>query len=356
LFSAEVPYFVEALVLVIFVLYVVLKGPRPESISLEALKKAGIDERQFSNAIESEKRFFSYWPVAWVLWFFLYVALGTESAVSKSDLPPYVMALYPVLSNVLNSATCIPFVGMYYELSENTTECPSKFVAQRRWFWFLLSFIAVTAAIESGLRVFLPDAATEAGYWASLISGCLVGVCIGLFVFKLLSLRLFDLPLWTILLLTLYVVVQPVFPAVTAPADDRVGYALVLVALYAKIVLLVVVEWMRDTYRILYFMLRSAEISDDGKVHEEFAQTATDAFGPPTGPSEIFKKLFAPAAGIVFLAVFVTELVEIAKGESPSLLKQAMPFIEAFCLAAFAFYAVFKGDREEKPHLERQFR
>jgi hypothetical protein len=79
----------------------------------------------------------------------------------------------------------------------------------------------------------------------------LVGLSTGLFVSKLTS-RLFDLPRWTLVLLTLYVVQQPVFAVITSdePMVERITYLLVLLALYTKFVLLVVVEWKRDNYRI----------------------------------------------------------------------------------------------------------
>jgi hypothetical protein len=81
-------------------------------------------------------------------------------------------------------------------------------------------------------------------------------------------------------------VMQPVF-AVIASDDallQRVAYIVVLTALYAKFWLLVVVEWKRDTYRILYFMQRDAQIAAGElpgapalpKPYEQFEPWATE--------------------------------------------------------------------------------
>jgi len=127
------------------------------------------------------------------------------------------------------------------------------------------------------------SAAGTVRHCASLVSGLFVGLSTGLFVAKLSS-RTFDLPQWELIVLTTYAVLQAVFPVLTEGKDEYIGYGVVIIALYAKIVLLVIIEWMRDQYRIQYYMLRARQIWDDereSKQHEWFAFHAKELYEPP---------------------------------------------------------------------------
>jgi hypothetical protein len=83
-----------------------------------------------------------------------------------------------------------------------------------------------------------------------------------------------------------YAVLQAVLPALSwrdDPFGEYVGYAAVIIALYSKLVLLVVVEWARDKYRVQYFMLRARQIYLDerrGKQHHWFAYQARELYHP----------------------------------------------------------------------------
>jgi hypothetical protein len=121
-FSFAVLYFVEALVLVIFVLYVVLKGQRDENVSNGTLTKP----------IKAENRFFQYWMLLLVFWLLLYILLAITSDTPQQP-------VYEVLRNLLNNLTCIPLLGMFYELTEKTTDklAAKSLSAVVRW---LMSF------------------------------------------------------------------------------------------------------------------------------------------------------------------------------------------------------------------------
>jgi hypothetical protein len=101
-------------------------------------------------------------------------------------------------------------------------------------------------------------------FWAALLSGLLVGVCTGLFISKLTS-RLIDLPLWTLVILGLYAVQQPLFAALTINDSlmATVAYLLTIMALYGKCLLLFVVEFARYRQRILYFMWRAPQFAEE---------------------------------------------------------------------------------------------
>jgi len=105
-----------------------------------------------------------------------------------------------------------------------------------------------------------------------------------LFVSKLAS-RTLDLPRWEIALLAMYAVLQAVFPALSWRDNfgEYVGYAVVILALYSKVVLLMVIEWARDNFRIQYYMLRARQIYlEERKVkqHILFACLARELYCP----------------------------------------------------------------------------
>jgi hypothetical protein len=74
--------------------------------------------------VKAENQFFSYWPALLALWAALYILLGLPALELIPDKTTNVGAnnMYVVGTNLLNNLTCIPFIGMYYEFSEKTTD------------------------------------------------------------------------------------------------------------------------------------------------------------------------------------------------------------------------------------------
>jgi hypothetical protein len=271
--------------------------------------------------------------------------MSTALGIDKLD-ATVAQRLYAILCNILNSLSCIPFLGMYYEL-ENTIADSNKAVAKRTWLAWISAFIAIVALAEYALGTYLPAYSKEVAYWSSLVSGVLVGVCTGLFISKLTS-RLFDLPLWTLLLLTVYVILQPVFAVITSNEYQNLSYLMVLIALYTKIVLLVVVEWKRDKHRILYFMTRAPE-TDDKKAHDEFSTIAEKAFGRRPDGGHFLKRWFFPILGAALFALLIQGIVSSTQTGGLESLKRASIYLElteAFFLFAFAVYIVARGPRK----------
>ncbi len=270
-------YITEAILLVFVATYVVKKGGRDET---------ALDNRALSRGLRAENRFFGYWPYLWLSWFALYVLLAYNSF---NPLPP---AFLDVIANFLNNLSGLFIFAMFFELTEKTDDRSSQGGKQM---WIPMLMLLILLAAGEGLLSTHVQAGAQAGirYIFGLLSGLLVGVTTALFVARLTS-RLFDFPVWVLAALSLFAVIQPVFPVLTAqnmPYHEPIGYVIAFVALYAKIALLIALEWMRDRYTVLYYLVNVARLFDDERerhMSETFKQVMTgfldDQPDPPKPP------------------------------------------------------------------------
>jgi hypothetical protein len=246
-------YVLEAALLILITSYVVRKGRRNER---------AITNKSLVRGFEAENQFFAFWPYLWVSWFFLYALLSWNS-LNKIDSP-----YFGVAANFINNLSAMLMLSMFVELTEKTTE-GADHGPQQVWLpvFLLLIVLAAAEALLYAKGFYAPGIASMFG----LLSGLLVGVVTGLLIAKLTS-RLFNLPITALVILTLFAVVQPVFPVLTsgptadpgmAPFMETIGYLAAAVALYAKVALLVVIEWMRDRYGILYYMVNQARLFEN---------------------------------------------------------------------------------------------
>jgi hypothetical protein len=51
---------------------------------------------------------------------------------------------------------------------------------------------------------------------------------------------------------------------------QRIGYAVLLIALFTKLMLLYVVEWRRDMFGILFFMSQANQIDEEENVRKRY--------------------------------------------------------------------------------------
>jgi hypothetical protein len=266
-------YVVEAVLVILVTVYITSRGTREESIT---------ENRSLQRGLRAENQFFAYWPLLWFSWFALYLILAFESLRQAQPLGSPPPAEWPYLSvalNFFNNLSGLFIFAMFYELTERTTR---GVASGRQHLWLpMLMLLAIIAVAEMLFYANTPQApagtpmatATQlelawrsrVAYVFQLISGVMVGMSTGLLVSRLTS-RLFSLPVSTLAALTLFAVIQPVFPVLTAQPDtvnSGIAYIAAFVALYAKIILLVTIEWMRDRYGILYYMVNVAKIFDD---------------------------------------------------------------------------------------------
>ena len=275
LFHGSSLYFIEAFFLIWIVWYVNSKGYKDDDIGDSAIRRAA----------RAENQFFQYWWPLWGTWFLLYMFLGVSSFKGwNTSKDVNVLGFHSVISDFLNNLSGVTFYGMYHVLSEDTVD---DHASRSRPVWFpvllLLIFLAVGEYSIATFNSFhFPMVLYHCG---ALISGLFVGTMTALFVAKLAS-RTIDLPQWELALLAMYAVLQAVYPALSWRDDhfgEYVGYAVVIIALYSKVVLLVVVEWARDEYRIQYYMLRARQIyvqERKSKQHDWFAYQARELYRP----------------------------------------------------------------------------
>jgi hypothetical protein len=137
---------------------------------------------ELNRAMNDEDRFFLYWRSLLISWFILYLFLALAVGPFERKLSNYVDN---VIENLLNNITCIPFIGMYYELAEKTDK-GSNPTAKQLWLPTALFFV-LAATVEYSLVGNTNDISSRAGFWASLFSGLISGICTALFVSKLTS-------------------------------------------------------------------------------------------------------------------------------------------------------------------------
>lgn len=241
--SQSAIYVVEAILVIFVGIYVTTRGGRDES---------SIQNAALTRALRAENRFFAYWPLLWMSWFVLYLMLAFN-AFNPVSSPYFVVGL-----NFVNNLSGLFIFALFYELTERTTHPGSN---QQLWMpmLMLLGALGVAEALcyAKGLN--------NLSYVFGLVSGLLVGVCTGLLVARLTS-RLFNLHIFPLVMLTLFAIIQPVFPILTAQTDtvsQGIAYVAALIALYAKVALLIVIEWLRDRFGVLYYMVNAARLFDD---------------------------------------------------------------------------------------------
>lgn len=235
-------YAAEAIVLIVIALKTIGLFLRfqPTTIDKPALKAAS----------GSTRMFLRFWVGLWISWVVLYSALATAEFAHWS---PLRIPLVNACLNVFNNFSGVFLISMYYEMTERTENPPSS----KRRIRFILAIILL-------LSLFVLELALEEPQKFSFLSGIIVGVSTGLLVTALAS-RIINLPLWAVVILTLYAVIQLAFPILTHQESwSRDILPLILVvAFLGKVFLLAIVHWARDTNRLLYYMARTRRIHDE---------------------------------------------------------------------------------------------
>jgi hypothetical protein len=268
LFSDSSVYYFEVILLFPIVVYITMKGRRDPHIA----RGYPVLER----GIRAENRFFDYWPYLWFSWFALYLllAISQSNKISIPTDPEHFKYLVPqpllaALINFSNNLSGLFFFALFVELSEKTD---SRTAGRHTWLPVLLVLLVLFAAEWVSTSAHETVLGTDPSMLWGLVSGLITGVFTALVIARLTS-KLFDLPLVTIAVLTLYVVIQPVFPFLAHPANDLetvVGFSLAMFALYGKAVLLLAVEWKRDQHRVFYYMVRVARIHEEEEERKLF--------------------------------------------------------------------------------------
>jgi hypothetical protein len=244
---AQVVDWVEMLVIIFVALQIVLKTK---------INAPG-DTPPMRAASNATKRFLSFWPLLWLSWFALYLFLAVSSAGIEL-LPKLIM---PAFLNLVNNLSGVLLFSMYYEMAFKTEPAGNSNAPTRLWIPATMILFVLWALELVATHIISSDMVGRVAVGFSLFSGIAVGITAGLLVTRLASKSL-GVPFWAISFLTMYAVIQPVFPLISRPNDDvdrHLSQIFVMVAFYGKILLLAVIHWLRDSNRLWYYMVEAAE-------------------------------------------------------------------------------------------------
>lgn len=212
------------------------------------------DQRQLQ-ALGAVRRFWNYWLLLWLAWFVFYLFLfGAEWLWQDDYHPIWMEGLLHFLNN--GSALCLGL--MYMELSERTGESERHY---QQWYPFLLIWVLL-----GGLEWLLLSMDANWMLPLAIFSGILGGGAMALFVSRFSS-KVWDVPRGVIVCLVGYAIIQPSLPFITQSLEassttgplvffEFLAVFLLIYAFVGKILLLLVVHWLRNTQRLRYYMLR----------------------------------------------------------------------------------------------------
>jgi len=255
-------YVAETLVLIIITLNIVFfPNYKTSNTTNDVLKSA-------SGAMD---RFLRFWPYLWSSWFILYLLLTLIDfkAFGGGSKSPVALAFV----NAANNLSGVVMFSMYFEMAERTDESTNR---QNNLYIPAIMILLVLLAFELILTTRITGHATRISLLFSFISGIIVGVITGLLVTRLCS-RFINLPLWAASFLTVYAVIQPVFPIIAQSQEQSVqlqqiseqeffkslSLYMAIIALYGKVLLLAIIHWVRDSNRLLYYMARARKVHDE---------------------------------------------------------------------------------------------
>ncbi|MEL6588680.1 MAG: hypothetical protein AAFQ68_01290 [Bacteroidota bacterium] len=203
-------------------------------------------------ASQAVRRFWNYWLLLWLAWFVFYIFLFSAAWFwPDSPHPLWMEGLLHFLNN--GSALCLGL--MYLELSERTDDSNRQ---HQQWYPFLLCWVLL-----GGLEAMLLSLDPQWVLPLSIFSGILGGGAMALFVSRFSS-KIWDVPQSVIFCLVGYAIIQPSLPFITQTVETAGGMGfmrflavfLLIYAFVGKMLLLLVVHWLRNTERLRYYMLR----------------------------------------------------------------------------------------------------
>jgi hypothetical protein len=247
-------YAVECIVAIIIAFNIVLFGNSPPRKNQHKTDNAVLNA-----AADASRRFLRFWPLLWSSWFLLYLILTLVTLGVLPDDSSFVNALL----NACNNASGVIMFSMYFEMAERSQEDPQQGaeVLYIPTGMVLLGLLALELIFTKSL----PGSASGISFVFSFASGIIIGVVTGLLITKL-STRIINLPLWATTCLVVYAVIQPIFPIIARSRGDfekDLAAVMLMIAFYGKILLFAVIQWARDTNRLVYYMARARRIYEE---------------------------------------------------------------------------------------------
>jgi hypothetical protein len=214
---------------------------------------------------KSAAQFVWFWLLCWVSWLAFYITL-TFAEFNKS-FPSSIL-------NLVNNVNAVFFIFLFMTLSTSTSGV--TFLK-----WLRLGLIVVLIFL---LEITLDGKGSSGtAYFFSVLSGLLNGLAMASFVGSINS-RALAIPIWVLLLLTLYPAIQPLYfmfadiDVFTKEYSELFSYskvAILVVAFFLKVLLFLLVTWILQTGRLMHFMAQEGSWNYDKKTQfNKFVENA----------------------------------------------------------------------------------
>lgn len=217
-------------------------------------------------AVAVLEQFKNYWLGIWICWLCLYLVLATLNVPGlKSE---HVKGLLDLLATFFNNCATLTFLFCYTILSEptiiNTPGGRKTTIEWHRWLALLIVFTVVEAICLALAYNILPNTLGLNAYYvtssANWISGISSATVMALFIGRLDS-KFLECPSWFLVLLYLYVAIQPLF-ALLGPEHKWWTLILMNAALILKCLLFLFLTWLFQTGRLLFYFIRVRRLYD----------------------------------------------------------------------------------------------
>jgi hypothetical protein len=246
----------QAVVITVFLLLI----PDPLS-NVEFAKHPSIAIEQFHQA----------WKRLWFFWILLYIGLAAQELLVISLKKEQVFlnsswrwSISLIITNLLNNLQTLTLAMCYLVVSSKTVES-KRATNPLPWLQGAGVLITITA-VEIFLTILVstiwkaePATVPKVFIW---FNGLGAGVVLALLIGRLES-KLIDLPVWIVVSIYLYAVIQSGWAAF--PEKPNVKMFLLIAALVLKISLFLLVFWLLKSGVLLYYLERIKKLDDENK-------------------------------------------------------------------------------------------
>lgn len=220
--------------------------PEPES-NIEISERASIAVEQFLQT----------WRKLWLFWFILYAGLSTEAMAIQLGIFKNAWFWRPSL-NFFNNLQTIALVICYIIVTKKTvdTSQPSRSLPWERWLGVLILVTVVELLALMLSNYIYIEFFPEFFRWFSGISA---SVALALVVGRLDS-KFINPPTWTVVLMYLYVAIQPGWERFAG--NPPVQAVLVGLALILKCIMFLFIAWLFQSGVLLFYMEKTANLTE----------------------------------------------------------------------------------------------
>jgi len=230
-------------------------------------------EDELFNSINTTIRQFYYgWVIIWLLWLIMYVNKFIYTLLTP-DIPgvivnPFLIKLSFLIDNGINSINSVFFLFIYFVLSESSTKETRKINKENnemlKFGFIILAFTVISLMIMDFYSCFSEKYATMQ-FWIKLVIGIIATFSI-VAVFGKLNSSFLKIPQTLMLLLYIYAASQMLNPFIHKEIFgnkvydvELLGSILFLVAFIGKVCLFIVIQFIFNENRFVFFILQKSD-------------------------------------------------------------------------------------------------